>query len=78
MCKEMPVIPVDRMVDKKRIIGKMEGPRWRRGTRGCPPPKKKTMYVLAYALHNLPFLYRGTPTLACMYITEMEIRQNPG
>jgi hypothetical protein len=25
MCKEMPVIPVDRAVDKKRIIGKMEG-----------------------------------------------------
>jgi hypothetical protein len=25
MCKEMPVIPVDRVVDKKRIIGKMEG-----------------------------------------------------
>jgi hypothetical protein len=26
MCKEMPVIPVNRVVDKKRIIGiKMEG-----------------------------------------------------
>jgi hypothetical protein len=25
MCKEMPVIPVDRVVDKKRIIGKVEG-----------------------------------------------------
>jgi hypothetical protein len=25
MCKEMPVIPVDRVVDKKRIIEKMEG-----------------------------------------------------
>jgi hypothetical protein len=25
MCKEMLVIPVDRVVDKKRIIGKMEG-----------------------------------------------------
>jgi hypothetical protein len=23
MCKEMPVIPVSRVVDKKRIIGKM-------------------------------------------------------
>jgi hypothetical protein len=31
MCKEMPVIPVDRVVDKKRIIG---GPRRRRGSRG--------------------------------------------
>jgi hypothetical protein len=26
MCKEEPVIPVDRVVDKKRIIQKMEGP----------------------------------------------------
>jgi hypothetical protein len=25
MCKEMPVIPVDRVVDKTRIIRKMEG-----------------------------------------------------
>jgi hypothetical protein len=25
MCKEMPVIPVNRVVDKKRIIGKNEG-----------------------------------------------------
>jgi hypothetical protein len=25
MCKEVPVIPVSRVVDSKRIIGKMEG-----------------------------------------------------
>jgi hypothetical protein len=25
MCKEMPVIPINRVLDKKRIIGKMEG-----------------------------------------------------
>jgi hypothetical protein len=25
MCKEMPVIPVSKVVDPKRIIGKMEG-----------------------------------------------------
>jgi hypothetical protein len=34
MCKEMPVIPVDRVVDKKRIIRKNGGLR-RRGTRVC-------------------------------------------
>jgi hypothetical protein len=34
MCKEMPVIPVDRVVNKKRIIRKNGGPRRRRGTRG--------------------------------------------
>jgi hypothetical protein len=35
MCKEMPVIPVNKVVDPKRIIGKKNGgPRRRRGTRG--------------------------------------------
>jgi hypothetical protein len=36
MCKEMPVIPVNKVVDLKRIIGKNGGlRRRRRGTRGC-------------------------------------------
>jgi hypothetical protein len=35
MCKEMPVIPVNKVVNSKRIIGKNGGPRRRRGTRGC-------------------------------------------
>jgi GTPase Era involved in 16S rRNA processing len=35
MCKEMPVVPVDRVVDKKIIIGKNGEPRMRRGIRGC-------------------------------------------
>jgi hypothetical protein len=34
MCKEMAVILVNRMVDKKRMIGKNGGRRRRRGTRG--------------------------------------------
>jgi hypothetical protein len=33
MCKEMAVIPVNRVVDPKRIFGKNGGPRRRRGTR---------------------------------------------
>jgi hypothetical protein len=32
MCKETPVIPVNKVVDKKRIIGKKEGLRRRNGT----------------------------------------------
>jgi hypothetical protein len=35
MCKEMAVIPVDRVVDMIKIIGKNGGPRRRRGTRCC-------------------------------------------
>jgi hypothetical protein len=34
MCKEMPVIPVNKVVDPQKIIGKNGGPRRRRGTRG--------------------------------------------
>jgi hypothetical protein len=34
MCKEMPVIPVNRVVDPKRIIGQNGKPRRRRGIRG--------------------------------------------
>jgi hypothetical protein len=37
-CKEMPVIQVNKVVDKKRIIGKNGGPRRRRVTRGRSPP----------------------------------------
>jgi hypothetical protein len=40
MCKELPVTPVNKVVDLKRIIRKNGGPRRRRGTRGCWPPKK--------------------------------------
>jgi hypothetical protein len=39
MCKEMPVILVNRVVDPKRVSRKNGEPRRRRGTRGhCPPP----------------------------------------
>jgi hypothetical protein len=34
MCKEMLVISVNRVVDKKRIIGKNGGPMRRRDARG--------------------------------------------
>jgi hypothetical protein len=34
MCKEMPVTPVNKVVDPKRIIDKNGRPRRRRGTRG--------------------------------------------
>jgi hypothetical protein len=41
--KELPVIPANKVVDPKRIIGKNGGPRRRRGTRVAdpPPPQKK-------------------------------------
>jgi hypothetical protein len=43
----MLVIPVNRVVDPKRIIGKNGGPRSRRGTRGrWPPPPPKKNFLL--------------------------------
>jgi hypothetical protein len=39
MCKELPVVPVNRVVDKKRIIRKNGGRRSRSGTRGRWPQK---------------------------------------
>jgi hypothetical protein len=39
MCKEMPVIPVNKVVDPKRIIGKNGGLRRRRGTRALTQKK---------------------------------------
>jgi hypothetical protein len=42
MYKEMLVIPVNRVVDPKRIIGKMEGQGGGEAQRVAdPPPKKK-------------------------------------
>jgi hypothetical protein len=41
----MMAIPVNRMMDKKRIIRKNGGVRRRRGTRGRLPPKKVELYV---------------------------------
>jgi hypothetical protein len=45
MCKEMPVIPVSRVVDPKRIIRKNGGLRRRKGTRGCRPKKQNISSV---------------------------------
>jgi hypothetical protein len=49
MCKEMPVIPVNKVVDPKRIIGK----KWRaeeeerhKGSADAPPQKKKKLINL--------------------------------
>jgi hypothetical protein len=40
----MPVIPANRVVDTRRIIGKNGGPRRRRSTRGHWPPKKQQVW----------------------------------
>jgi hypothetical protein len=45
MCKEMPVIPVNKVVDPKRIIGKDGGPRRRESHKGLLTPPKKLTYI---------------------------------
>jgi hypothetical protein len=45
MCKELPVILVNKVVDPKRIIGKNGGPWMRRATRGrckCKGPSSSS------------------------------------
>jgi hypothetical protein len=41
MCKEIPVTPVNRAVDPKRIIGKNEGRRGGEAQGVADPPQKK-------------------------------------
>jgi hypothetical protein len=45
MCKEMPVFPVDRMVDKKRIIKKWRAEKQGGGHKGLLTKKLKNGYV---------------------------------
>jgi hypothetical protein len=54
MCKEMSVILVNKVVDKKRIIRKNGAPT--RDSKGpSPPPKKKNIYnILNLVKNNLP------------------------
>jgi hypothetical protein len=40
MCNEIPVIPISRVVDKKRIIRKNGGPRSKEWHKGSLTPKK--------------------------------------
>jgi hypothetical protein len=59
MCKEMPVIPVNKVVDPKRIIGKNGGPRRRRGWSLTPKnvnlgPRKPTAYWHAADMESTP------------------------
>jgi hypothetical protein len=51
MCKEMPVIPVDRVMDKKRIIGKMEG-QGGQEARWVADPKKTLSSLVTLNLHT--------------------------
>jgi hypothetical protein len=65
MCKEMQVIPVDRVVDTKRIIGKMECREGGEAHGGCWPLKSygnsTAMYKFLKALNpqGSSVLHRG-------------------
>jgi hypothetical protein len=53
MCKEMPVIPVNMVVDKKRIIGKMEVQGGGEAQRVADPPKISIIVEFYQSLVNL-------------------------
>jgi hypothetical protein len=46
MYKEMLIIPINKVGDPKRIIGKNGGPRMSRGTRGYWPKQTKNKVVI--------------------------------
>jgi hypothetical protein len=63
-CKEMPVIPVNKVVDPKRIIGK----KWRakeeerhKGSLTTPPKKKKLVCVTDLQLRAIVRPHRSLP-----------------
>jgi hypothetical protein len=57
MSKEMPVIPVNRVVDPKRITIKNGGPRRRRGT---PPTKNKSFRPKRSFVKSIPVATAAT------------------
>jgi hypothetical protein len=61
MCKEMPVSPVDRVVDKKRIIEKFEG-RGGGEAQGVADPKK---YVSPSPTRACSIQARPSPSKKC-------------
>jgi hypothetical protein len=59
MCKEMPVIPVDRVVDTKRIIVKNGGPTRKRDKRGPTPHQKKCLPNVGLSRNMLYYVGAG-------------------
>jgi hypothetical protein len=57
MCKELPVIPFNKVVDPKRIIQKMEG-RGGGGAQGVADPKKQPTKQKLMALAQIHFYMR--------------------
>jgi hypothetical protein len=58
MCKEMPVIPVNRVVDPKRIIGKKaEEEQTHKGSLTPPPTKKKLYNNTVHNNHNSTYVW---------------------
>jgi hypothetical protein len=71
MCKEMPVIPGNKVVDPKRIIEKNGGPSRRRGTRGSLTKKKR----FAVTVHMQVHTYIEEKKMSENVLSEMETHQ---
>jgi hypothetical protein len=90
MCKEMPVIPVNRVVDKIRIIGKMEGRR-KGEAQGVADPKNTLLkrstqtanprilpaviMLLAYSATSLAITYAFITISCCSPAPAFEYRR---
>jgi hypothetical protein len=71
-CKEMPVIPVNRVVDKEILIRKMEGQQGgeEQGVADRPPPPKKKVTMI------LTVLCANTYYYVCNYRGSIDVFQN--
>jgi hypothetical protein len=56
MCKEMPVIPVNKVVDPKRIIGKKWRAEEEERHKGLLTNKKNIWYILCSSVTVFPVL----------------------
>jgi hypothetical protein len=75
MCKEMLVIPVNRVVDMKKIIGKMEGQGGGEAQGVADPPPKKNR--IQFKSVTIPVLVAGSRNDECTNTRDWEERRWP-
>jgi hypothetical protein len=67
MCKELPVIPFNKVVDPKRIIQKMEG-RGGGGAQGVADQKNPTKQTKTNGISSNTFLYEAKQAFPIIFI----------
>jgi hypothetical protein len=76
MCKEMPVIPVNKVVDQKRIIGKKWRAEEEERHKGLLTPQKIRVpqSCLDNVCNEMFVYYTCIHTIGCCWISSMKIK----